>query len=116
MKFKYIPGIRPTPMLMFYNEPNLEVYEGQIKDAQSELNLNFKNLYKIDDHHYWNNGVYIIFNDKYEVISHVISHFPNLLYLLRAINKPLIFEFNDNEIKIFKEDLDKLCDELKRVD
>lgn len=116
MKMKYIPGMRPTPMLMYYTDPNKEVYLGQIKDAQVELNLNTENLFTTEHHHYWNPGSYIIFDDNYQVISHVISHFPNFLYLLRTINKPLNFTFNKMEVEKFKKDLDSLIDELKIED
>lgn len=105
MKFKYIPGMRPTPMLMFQNHPNKDVFENE-KDVfkKGEFVNNF--------HHMWNIGAYLIYNDKLEVISYRISNPHNFIWLLRIINQELTIEFEENFIKDNQNFLVEVSEEL----
>lgn len=110
LQFKYIPGIRPTPMLAIYDTPNFDVYSNikdlmmqSIKVTSSENN--FTNNFK----HFWNHGAYIIFDEvSLEIKAFLFSDFSNFIFLLRNINKELWFYvinamelIFENESKIF---------------
>ncbi|MGL5205434.1 MAG: hypothetical protein ACRC7B_00770 [Metamycoplasmataceae bacterium] len=105
MKLKYSPGIRPTPMLMYQNTPNKDVFD--------EFENGFKMGNYIENyHHIWNIGAYIIYNDDLEIISYRISHEYNFLWLLRVINKAIIVEFNDDFVQKNQKFLTDISDEL----
>ncbi|MDK2819788.1 MAG: hypothetical protein KFW07_03050 [Mycoplasmataceae bacterium] len=105
MKFKYIPGMRPTPMLMYYQ--NIE------KTSFNEQ----QHIYKMGDftedfHHIWNMGSYFIYNDRLEIIAYRISNEYNFLWLLRILNKPIIINFNDDFIENYQNFFNEVKDEL----
>lgn len=106
MKFKYIPGTRPTPMLMYYNEPNIGVFN-------VEENVVFKSgNYTNKENHIWNIGAYIIYNNKLEILSYRISNPHNFIWLLRIINKEITIDFNDDFVQENKKFLDEISEEL----
>ncbi len=92
-KVKYIPGNRPTPMLMVYNEPNEQVYNANLKrmiDTYKIL-INTKS-FNSSNKHYWNVGSYISFNEQTNEADLIaFEHFDTFIFLLRTINKPLYF-------------------------
>lgn len=92
-KVKYIPGNRPTPMLMVYNEPNEQVYNANLKrmiDTYKIL-INTKS-FNSSNKHYWNVGSYISFNEQTNEADLIaFEHFDTFIFLLRSINKPLYF-------------------------
>ncbi len=107
MKFKYIPGLRPTPMLMYYREPNKEIFN------EFNENNNFNLLFDNNNSHYWNHNAYLIMDDEKNILTHVVfNDFIYLVYLLRVINKEVIFEIDDDKYNLIKKDLDQLKDEI----
>ena len=101
MKFKYIPGLRPVPMLAYYNEPNIKLFD----DLNIGFNLNFNNNNK----HYWNHNAYLIIDETNNLITHAIfNNFSYLIFLLRVINKDVIFEINNDMYESIKNDIDEL--------
>ena len=105
MKFKYIPGMRPTPMLMYQIEPNQEVF--QVMEDSFE-----KNNYIDEFNHMWNMGAYFIYNDDLEIISYRISNVHNFLWLLRALNKDITIEFNNDFIEKNQDFIKEVSEEL----
>lgn len=90
--FCYIPGIYPTPMLMYYQKQNQEVFDNE------EYNYSF-GQYSKEHNHIWNIGAYIIYNDKNEIISYRIRSSEYFLWLLRVINKELIMKLDEKFVK-----------------
>lgn len=92
-KVKYIPGNRPTPMLMVYNEPNEQVYNTNIKRMIDTYKILINNKsFNSSNKHYWNVGSYISFNEQTNEADLIaFEHFDTFIFLLRAINKPLYF-------------------------
>ncbi|MGL5246274.1 MAG: hypothetical protein ACRC8C_01750 [Mycoplasmoidaceae bacterium] len=102
-KIKYIPGFRPVPMLALYHERNLNVFNEIKKHSNVDRKINFNEEYVDEYNHAWNHGSYIIYDDSLNVIAFVYEQLPTLFYILRWINKELLFEINaidQNEIKI----------------
>ncbi|MGL5640065.1 MAG: hypothetical protein ACRDCD_00165 [Mycoplasmoidaceae bacterium] len=100
-KIKYIPGFRPVPMLALYNEKNIKVFNEIKKNSNINRKISFNQEYVNKYNHYWNHGSYIIYDDSLNVIALVYEQLPTLFYILRSINKELIFEIdaiNENEI------------------
>ncbi|MGL5591532.1 MAG: hypothetical protein ACRDCF_02225 [Mycoplasmoidaceae bacterium] len=101
-KIKYIPGMRPVPMLALYNEKNMKVFDEIKKNSNADRKLSFNQEYVDEHNHTWNHGSYIIYDDNLEVIAFTYEQLPTLFYILRSINKELIFEIDaidENEIK-----------------
>ncbi|MGL4617003.1 MAG: hypothetical protein ACRCUM_02085 [Mycoplasmoidaceae bacterium] len=101
-KIKYIPGIRPMPMIALYNEKNMKVFNQIKKNSNANEKITFNQEYVDDCNHIWNHGSYIIYNDNLNVMAFVYEQLPTLFYALRSINKELIFEIDtisENEIK-----------------
>lgn len=92
-KVKYIPGNRPTPMLMVYNEPNEQVYNTNIKRMIDTYKILINNKsFNSSNKHYWNVGSYISFNEQTNEADLIaFEHFDTFIFLLRSINKPLYF-------------------------
>lgn len=92
-KVKYIPGNRPTPMLMVYNEPNEQVYNANLKRMIDTYKILINNKsFNSSNKHYWNVGSYISFNEQTNEADLIaFEHFDTFIFLLRAINKPLYF-------------------------
>lgn len=92
-KVKYIPGNRPTPMLMVYNEPNEQVYNTNIKRMIDTYKILINNRsFNSSNKHYWNVGSYISFNEQTNEADLIaFEHFDTFIFLLRSINKPLYF-------------------------
>ena len=105
MKFKYVPGMRPTPMLMYQTEPNQDVFD-LIEDSFE------KNGYFNEFNHMWNMGAYFIYNNDLEIISYRISNAHNFLWLLRALNKDIIIDFNDDFIEKNQDFIKEVSEEL----
>ncbi|MGL4251999.1 MAG: hypothetical protein ACRDCH_00945 [Metamycoplasmataceae bacterium] len=105
MKLKYIPGLRPTPMLMYQNIPNNDVFQA----FESTFK---KGNYTEDQNHIWNIGSYIIYNDHLEITAYRISNEYNFLWLLRVINKEIILELQDDFVKEHQKFLLEVSDEL----
>lgn len=109
MRFKYIPGNHPTPMLAFYNEPNLNHFN----ELLNEMKINPKNKFNNDLIHFWNMNAYLIYNqENNEVVAYAFNDFFYLVYLLRVINRELIIEFNDEVYAWINKDLNEINDEL----
>lgn len=92
-KVEYNPGLRPTPMLMYYTDPNKEVYnetvQGMIQTYKFVIN---NKQFNTSNSHYWNMGAYVSFNEQTNEVDLIsFSNFSTLVFLLRAINKPLYF-------------------------
>lgn len=90
--FSYIPGIYPTPMLMYYQKPNKDFF------VSDEYKYSFGE-YIEGENHIWNIGAYIIYNDKNEIIGYKIQSPEYFLWLLRVINKELIMVFDEKFVK-----------------
>lgn len=110
LKFVYIPGMRPTPMLAVYDIPNLEVYNNTYTSMKDSLdNIDIESNYSDSFKHFWNHGAYIIFDEtNLEIKSLLFSDFSLFIFLLRFINKSLWFcvpkimqTILQNELKIF---------------
>lgn len=113
MKLKYIPGIRPTPMLMYYNEPNIECFNEFKNEHDFNNNAEFSQNFK----HYWNMNAYLIFDESTNIVkTMVFSVFIYVVYLLRVINKELVVEINDDIYQIIKKDLKDLQGELEIIE
>lgn len=106
MKIRYIPGVRPTPMLMYYVQPEEKVYNEMLNDGAT---LFKKGSYTTKMNHIWNMNAYIIYNNEtFNIESVVINNFSNFVYLLRNMNKPLYIELNDKEYNILKTDIEDI--------
>lgn len=104
MRFKYKPGLYPTPMLAYYDNVNLELF-----NQFSNKNQKFVDNYK----HMWNSGGYIIVNDQNEVVASSYDQFIYVVYLLRVLNKEVIITLK-NEDTI--EEINKhLMQEFKKI-
>ncbi|KFB07498.1 sugar phosphate isomerase family [Malacoplasma iowae] len=92
-KVKYIPGNRPTPMLMLYNEPNEQVYSANVKRMIDTYKILINNKsFNSSNKHFWNIGSYVSFNEQTNEVDLIaFEHFDTLIFLLRAINRPLYF-------------------------
>lgn len=114
MKFRYVPGLRPTPMLMYYVQPEKNVYNEMIKDQSNIITIG---QYSPNLNHIWNMNSYIIYDDEtLKISSVVINSFSNFIYLLRNMNKPLTIEIDDNTYNIltsYVEDIFK--DEFEKI-
>lgn len=110
MKIKYIPGLRPVPMLMYYTEKNKNVYD----ELANEMKIS--NITKFEDNgiHYWNMNAYLILDEQNNKIdSMVFSMFIYAIYLLRVINKEIIIELPDDYYELIKDDLSALKGEIE---
>ncbi|MGL4343266.1 MAG: hypothetical protein ACRCRZ_01760 [Metamycoplasmataceae bacterium] len=89
IKFKYLEGLRPTPMLAFYNKVQKEEYDLFQNYQYGEFTSKFE--------HYWNIGSYIIVDKKEKkIIAYAIENANNFLWLLRVINMNLTFEASND--------------------
>ncbi|MGL5205118.1 MAG: hypothetical protein ACRC63_02615 [Metamycoplasmataceae bacterium] len=105
MKLKYLPGMRPTPLLMYQNTPNENVF--------NEYGKSFiKGDYINKENHIWNIGAYIIYNNNLEILSYRIANPYNFIWLLRVINKEILVEFNDDFVKENQKFLEEVNGEL----
>lgn len=105
MKFKYVPGMRPTPMLMYQKEVNINIFNedwNSFKSGEFTTKLN----------HIWNMGSYIIYDDNLDVVSYRISNVHNFLWLLRVINKELTIIFKEDFIKDNQDFIKEVSEEL----
>lgn len=105
MKFKYIPGTRPTPMLMYYKNVEKSSFDEE------------QHIYKMGNfvenfNHIWNMGSYIIYNDELELIAYRISNEYNFLWLLRILNKSIIIDFKPDFIESYQKFFSELEGEL----
>ncbi|MGL6124913.1 MAG: hypothetical protein ACRC1F_00275 [Metamycoplasmataceae bacterium] len=105
MKLKYVPGMRPTPMLMYQNTPNFDSFN-------EDENRYKKGNYTPKENHMWNMGSYLIYNENLEIISYRIANPYNFLWLLRVINKEITVEFDDIFIKENEKFLIETSEEL----
>lgn len=111
--FKYKPALRPCPMLMYYDEPNNEVFESLKQDMQNSLGFVSKDKFNPNKSHMWNHGAYLIYDKESLLIESIIfSDFALLIYLLRTLNKEMWYLIEDlNLKKAFNENLSIFLDE-----
>ena len=100
---EYIPGNRPTPMLALYNEKNINVFNDIKSNANIPINISFNQTYVDNFNHAWNHAAYIIYDNELNIIAFTYSEISNLFFILRALNKKLILEFDATEEEIKKE-------------
>ncbi|MGL4647347.1 MAG: hypothetical protein ACRCVI_01320 [Mycoplasmoidaceae bacterium] len=110
-KLKYLPGIRPTPMLVVFNDHNLQAFEDIKNECLSPLD--FKRTFINDFHHLWNPNAYLIYNDQNEILAFVYTNIAYLFYLLRSLNKPLMLEINANDLEALKKEFQDWIEELE---
>ncbi len=114
MKFKYIPGERPTPMLAYNTEPNLNAFNECVRDMDGVYSVLPK--YDRKHKHYWNMNAYLIIDEeKNEIIACAFIEFMYVIYLLRVINKEFILEFGQDIYDDNIDDFEALADELVLV-
>lgn len=101
MKFKYMPGMRPTPMLMYQTVQNNDVFNENLNAFKQGEYINNLN-------HMWNIGSYIIYDNDLKVVSYRISDVNNLLWLLRALNKEVVIDFDEDLILVNKKFIENL--------
>lgn len=97
IRYKYVIGLRPIPMLMMNSKPNESVFNEDYKNSYGEWTNSNNTL--------WTIGAYIIYNDK-EVISYRFNDLANLVWLLRKINKELIIYLNEEHKKTIDNELE----------
>lgn len=113
MKFKYVPGMRPTPMLMYYKEVNEKVFNEENLNEDSKIYKKGEFTQKFN--HIWNMGSYFIYDDNQEIISYRITNNYNFLWLLRVINQEIIVEFNQDFVKENQDFFKEISEELITV-
>lgn len=104
IKYVYIPGLRPTPMLAYYTDIKEEIYNEEYKNSYGD--------FTIEKNHMWNIGAYLIFDkETNKIISYKFNDVFHFIWLLRILNLPLEIKFNENFIKnnqdFFKNNLDE---------
>lgn len=114
MQFRYIPGIRPTPMLAIYDTPNFDVFANIRNLMNQEIKVvNYESDFIDNFKHFWNHGAYIIFDESsLEIKSLVFSDFSNFIFLLRSINKALWFYVKESMRLIFEKESKIFMDEF----
>lgn len=110
MIYKYIPGLRPTPMLAYYTEQNKEHFDNLIEES----NFLVKREFITEGRHYWNMNSYVIITTNI-VVSLAFVDFSTLLFLLRVINEEIFINLNDDEYLKVKDEINKLGGELEFV-
>lgn len=111
----YIPGMRPTPLLMYETYPNNKVYDQMVLDMIEvyKTNMNAR-IFNYSKTHMWNIGAYLSYDeDTNEIILFAFSDFSNMIYLLRQINKPLKITISKENYKFIIDPLKDLVDEIK---
>lgn len=113
-KFSYIPGIRPTPMIMVWHEKNKSFFKDLQKEMLISFDVGWKPIWTDNYMHLWNDGAYIIYNpDNYEIITFVYRSEDRLLFLLRYINKPLFFLFSsENDFSLLSSFVSESTEEM----
>lgn len=106
MKLRYKTGLKPVPMLMYFTEVNEQAFNEMLNSPQIKIS---KNAFSKDHNHIWNMGSYIIYNDQ-EVVSVVCEQISHMIWLFRTINKPIVFEVDENQLNLIKEDLKEYFD------
>ena len=101
MKIKYIPGMRPVPMLMYYTDPNQDFYNDLCNSQELFVKYGF---FSEHTNHLWNMSAYIIYDENLNVSSLVSNQIGHFVWLLRTLNKPLIFELNEQQINEIKQE------------
>lgn len=113
MKFKYILGIRPIPRIAMFDNMNSEAFI-QISNEMLE-NLKIDNFQQLQTQymHVWNPGAYIVYDDKTLMIMNMVfNDFPNLIFLLRYINKELWCNLENCMTEIFKIEITHFVNEF----
>lgn len=106
MKLKYITGLRPTPMLMYYVKPEKTVFDEMFSSDDVMIK---KGKFVEKYNHIWNMGAYIIYDENtLEIISFIITNFSNFIYLLRTVNKPLIINIDEESYNIISTDVNNI--------
>lgn len=112
MKFKYIPGERPCPMLAYNTEPSLNAFNEYVRDMAEIYDRVPK--YDRKHTHIWNMNAYIIYDEETnEVLACAFLEFIYVIYLLRALNKPLTMNFDQDVYDDNIDDFEVLTDELE---
>lgn len=114
LKVTYVPGDRPVPLLMIYNEPNMKVYESTILDMIRVYRSNMNSrIFNQKNNHYWNMGAYISHNETTnEIELCAFGNFSNLVFLLRSLNKPVYFYLSKINYELIKDEFDKFSGEF----
>lgn len=85
IKFRYVPGLYPVPMIMMWKEANQEVFNEIYKYQFGE--------WEDQNQCIWTLGAYLIYDEE-KIISYRFDDFSNLTWLLRSISKPLVIEID----------------------
>lgn len=117
LRLEYVPGDRPTPMLMLYEKPDYFEYETIFKDTKKEYGLSLPiKKFNTSNHHIFNIGAYFSFNEKNNEIDLLaFRDFDKLVYLFRHLNKPLYFYLKKKDYLKIKPLIKELNGELKVV-
>ena len=95
--YLYQPGDYPTTMQAIYEKPDVKIFKAlpyQVGSWPKTTSTNLK--------HIWNNGAYMIYNDK-SVVAYAISQDQDgiawslLVHLLRCVRQELIISFENSE-------------------
>ena len=115
-KLTYVPGFRPVPLLMVWNDINKNFFDEISATMMREFKLEFdNNIFDEYSKHIWNDGCYIIYNEKTLMIRALaFESIDRLVYLLRHINKKLTMRIStEKNYKILSEILKDLQSEIK---
>lgn len=93
VKFKYVPGSYPLPMIMVNVKPNEQVYNEQYKTSFGKWNK--------EGTSFWTIGSYMIVKDK-EISSYKYNEFANLVWLLRTLNKEVSIYIDERECEVIQ--------------
>ncbi len=115
MKFRYVPGNYPVPMLAIEVKANADVFNSMIQEPDFIFKSEdqFTPKYK----HAFNMNAYIIYDEnECKVIAIRTTSFPHLVYLFRSLGKPFEFELEEQEYQTIKGDFENLFkDEFCKV-
>lgn len=112
---EYVPGIRPTPLLMVWHDKNSNFYYELLKNMHKNFDLKLNLEFDENNEHVWNDGCYIVYDKAANKIkSLAFESEDRFLFLLRFINKPITLEIDSiNDYHIFKNLFKTISDEIK---
>lgn len=98
-KLSYIPGFRPTPLLMVWYDVNKKFYDDLVQEMEQNLFIKFTNsAFDEQVNHIWNDSCYMVYNpDSLSIRALAFSSIEKLIYLLRHVNKNLTMRIADEQ-------------------
>lgn len=98
-RLSYVPGFRPVPLLMVWYDVNKNFYNDILASMKKEFDLEFdNNIFDESSKHIWNDGCYIIYDEKTLMMRAIVfESIDRLIFLLRHINKKLTMRISTEQ-------------------